>query len=183
MEQLALVQGGEALDGRIGQQLYALPAAQFVLRRLCDYLPPGGVPPAEVLSTEIVVQESPQAAQPELDLQWAQPREPEGSISSSDFHTARCLLIAMVEVLNRRRPLNQLVRHLDSRDYAAMQTRVNEVDRTSGGFRLLSVHASQPAKDAIEACATLEQNRRVRALVARLERTDSRWTCKALRIL
>jgi hypothetical protein len=67
--------------------------------------------------------------------------------------------------------------------FAAMETRLREPPSATTAVHLRSVHAFQPAKGAIEACATLHHGRRVRALVARLERRRRMWLCTVLRML
>lgn len=57
--------------------------------------------------------------------------------------------------------------------------------RTAGGpgYRLGSVHACLATDRTVEACAVIGTPNRARALVLRLERTDTRWLCTMMSML
>jgi hypothetical protein len=133
-------------------------------------------------------QETAQQSKLDLDLFWARESracDPEGRLSIADSREAHWLISAIVEALDGRRQVGQLNPYLAPKVAQAVQTRAN--GRELEGLRLRSLHLSQPAKDIIEACSTVEYGTRARALAARLEvvqhKRMRRWACHLLRLL
>lgn len=108
----------------------------------------------------------------ELNLQWpGVPRVQDvGRVPQVDVQITGRFLIAVVEILDGRRPLAHLERRLHPRVYAALQTRVRRNPHPDQATQLRSLHTFQPADGVIEACATLEGSQRAHALAARLQR-------------
>jgi hypothetical protein len=103
-------------------------------------------------------------------------------LGAGDIRATRQLFANIAEILDGRRPLVQLQDRLHPNVYAAMETRVRN-SLTMQGLCLHSVHACRPAEDFIEACATLTQRERARAMVARLEARRTGWLCTVLRLV
>jgi hypothetical protein len=165
--------------------------AQITVHPLPEYEPPLVFEPSTELPELPSSRDFPdlpksQAFQLALDLAWARKHriiKPEQRIAPADLQATRWFLSAMVEVLNRRRPLIQLQHQLDSRVFAGLETRLRSPPSSSHAIHLRSVHACQPVKRVIEACGVFEQGNRTRALVARLEGKKRRWLCTVLRIV
>jgi len=91
---------------------------------------------------------------------------------------------AVLEVLEGRRPMQQLTGMLTDRAIAAVQT------MRRGGLRwpirsattIGTVHVFLPSRHAVEACVVFRCDQRCRALALRIERERRRWVCAAVRI-
>lgn len=90
---------------------------------------------------------------------------------------------AVLEVLDGRRPAQQLDSLLSERASAAVRTMLR------GGLRwpvrrpvLCSLHLHHPSPRAIEACVVFRSERRHRALALRLDRGRQRWLATAVRV-
>lgn len=195
VESLNYHRGGEGQPSLRAEQLDAnghvdpLAAPRAPIRKLPEYEPPSqangledgqqdGPAPAGLLRAT--------AFQVALDLSWAKehrPAHPEGKLRPADASAARTILAATVEVLDGRRPAAQVSHYFSPFVFAALQTRAREFSRAPQGFRLRSVHASQPAKGVIEACATVKRGKRFQALAARLEANGEGWLCNLLRLV
>jgi hypothetical protein len=163
-------------NSRLSQQtrpsIRPLPAYEPALQ------PAASVPPSSMSRSA--------AFQLALDLQWARdhrPDNPDGRVAPADADAIGRLLVAAVDVLAGRRAPAQIRHQFGPTAFAAVQTRAREAVRTAAGFRLRSVHAYQSAKGVIEACGTVDNGRRSRALVARLEARRPGWQCTMLRLL
>jgi hypothetical protein len=187
-------QGGECQVALPAEQLnangYFESCAIPHLRRLRDYEPqPGACPPGNASSQDESMLDGlsrASAFQLGLDLRWAQehrPTNPEGRVEPADASATRNILAAAVEVLDGRRPAAQIRNYFSPLVFAAVQTRAREFARVPQGLYLRSVHAYQPAKGVIEACATIERGKRFQALAARLESNGEGWLCKLLRLV
>lgn len=100
------------------------------------------------------------------------------------------LVQAVLEVLARERPRQQLVRWLAPEVYAELSTHVaasppRAPGRAAGLARrtVSSVHISEPADGVIEASAVAVGGPRARAVAVRLEGWDGRWRCTRLAVL
>jgi hypothetical protein len=97
---------------------------------------------------------------------------------------------AVVEVIGGDRPLPQLLRWTSPRVYAELGRRVRILAqaRPVGQHtrsivpQVLSVHVAQPVATGAEISVHVRYGQRSRAIAARLERRDERWTCTDLRI-
>jgi hypothetical protein len=91
----------------------------------------------------------------------------------------RRLLLAVLETLSGRRPPTQLDPLLTDVDLRVLRNLTGPVSRH---WTLRSVHP-QLIGQAVELCASVEQNGRSRALAARLEPVGTRWRFATLRLL
>jgi hypothetical protein len=122
-------------------------------------------------------------ATPELHLV----AEPEPGTAEIRAWAAR-FAQAVVEVLGGDRPLTQLLRWTSARVYTELARRVRILARTAPATQRLrtvrpqvrSVHVCRPAPGCAEVSVHVRHGKRSRALAARLELTDGRWTCTAL---
>lgn len=135
----------------------------LAVRRLAEYEPHGAGKRRDARAT--VVDIAHRSRQPDL------PRAPR----HEELHRLLCLLL---EVLDGRRPPNQLRDRLGDGAYASMLAAA----RRGGGRRGTSrrpqrLHISRPAPGAIELCATVTDGRRCRATAARVELRGDRWLC------
>ncbi len=97
---------------------------------------------------------------------------------------------ACVEVLGGDRPLAQLLRWTTARVYYDLDRRVRILGRTSPATQrrrtirpqVRSVHVFQPEPGTAEVSVHVQHGHRSRALAARLERRNDRWTCVALQL-
>jgi hypothetical protein len=97
---------------------------------------------------------------------------------------------ACVEVLGGDRPLAQLLRWTTARVYYDLDRRVRILGRTSPATQrrrtirpqVRSVHVFQPGPGTAEVSVHVQHGHRSRALAARLERRNDRWTCVALQL-
>ena len=97
---------------------------------------------------------------------------------------------ATVEVLGGDRPLAQLLRWTTARVYQELDRRVRILGRTAPAPQRLrtirpqvrSVHVFQPEPDSAEVSVHVRHGHRSRAIAARLERRNGRWTCVALQL-
>jgi hypothetical protein len=95
---------------------------------------------------------------------------------------------ATVEVLGGDRPLAQLLRWTTARVYHDLDRRVRILSRTAAAPQRVrtirpqvrSVHVCQPLPGAAEVSVHVQHGRRSRAIAARVERRNGRWTCVAL---
>ncbi len=100
------------------------------------------------------------------------------------------LVQAVLEVLARERPRQQLVRWLAPEVYAELSRHVAAAPaaapaRSAGLARrtVSSVHVSEPADGVVEASAVAVGGPRARAVAVRLEGWDGRWRCTRLAVL
>jgi len=96
------------------------------------------------------------------------------------------LVQAVLEVLARERPRQQLVRWLTPEVYAELSSHVavdpgRPVPRTRR--TVSSVHVSEPADGVVEASVVAVGGPRARAVALRLEGWDGRWRCTRLAVL
>lgn len=97
---------------------------------------------------------------------------------------------AAVEVLGGDRPVSQLLRWTSARVYEDLDRRVRILGRTAPAPTRLrtvrpqvrSVHVCQPAPGTAEVSVHVRHGHRSRAIAARLERRNGRWTCVALQL-
>ena len=97
---------------------------------------------------------------------------------------------AVVEVLGGDRPVAQLLRCTTARVYQEVGRRVQILSRTAAApqrrrtlrAQVRSVRVFQPTSRSAEVCVHVAHGMRSRALAARLEHRDGRWTCTALQI-
>ena len=97
---------------------------------------------------------------------------------------------AAVEVLGGDRPVSQLLRWTNARVYEELDRRVRILGRTAPAPTRLrtvrpqvrSVHVCQPAPRTAEVSVHVRHGHRSRAIAARLERRNGRWTCVALQL-
>ena len=97
---------------------------------------------------------------------------------------------ATVEVLGGDRPLAQLLRWTSAGVYQDLDRRVRILARTAAAPQrrrairpqVRSVHVSHPQPDSAEVSVHVRYGDRSRALAARLERRNGRWTCVALQL-
>lgn len=97
---------------------------------------------------------------------------------------------AVVEVVGGDRPVTQLLRWTAPRVYEDLSRRVRVLGqtRTAGQRRralrpqVRSVHVCRPGPASAEVSVHVRYGERSRALAARLERRQGRWTCTALQL-
>lgn len=97
---------------------------------------------------------------------------------------------AVVEVLGGDRPLPQLVRWTTPYVYAQIGRRLRVLSRVSPATQRMrtvraqvrSVHVCRPRSAVAEVSVHVGYGRRSRALAARLEQAEGRWTCTALEL-
>src|SRR3954453_12162440 len=97
---------------------------------------------------------------------------------------------ATVEVLGGDRPVAQLLRWTNARVYTDLTRRVRILGRTSPAPTRLrtvrpqvqSVHICRPTPRSAEVSVHVRHGQRSRALAARLEHRNGRWTCVALQL-
>ncbi len=97
---------------------------------------------------------------------------------------------AVVEVVGGDRPVSQLLRWTSLRVYQEIDRRVRILGRTTVAPtrrrtlspQVRSVHVFHPRRDAAEVSVHVRHGHRSRAIAARLERRDDRWTCVALQL-
>ena len=101
------------------------------------------------------------------------------------------LVQAVLEVLGRERPRQQLVRWLSPEVYAELCAHVvaapirPAAGPAAGRTRrtVSSLHLSEPVDGVVEACAVVLGGPRARAMALRLEGWDGRWRCTRLALL
>ena len=99
------------------------------------------------------------------------------------------LVQAVLEVLARERPRQQLVRWLAPEVYAELSSHVAAGPARTPGRpgvarrTVASVHVSEPADGVVEASAVAVGGPRARAVAVRLEGWDGRWRCTRLAVL
>ena len=97
---------------------------------------------------------------------------------------------AVVEVAGGDRPVTQLLRCTTVRVYNDLSRRVRILARTAPAPQRMrtirpqvrSVHVFQPSAVSAEVSVHVRHGQRSRALAARLELREGRWTCTALQI-
>jgi hypothetical protein len=97
---------------------------------------------------------------------------------------------ATVEVLGGDRPVAQLLRWTTARVYTDLDRRVRILGRTAPAPQrrrtirpqVRSVHVFQPEPGSAEVSVHVRHGQRSRALAARVERRNGRWTCVALQL-
>jgi hypothetical protein len=167
------------------QQLDVVPAAGSLIRKLAPYEPAPGAESALADAADharsVVL-----ASRMAVDLYWARESRPAnagGRLPTADLAATRTILTATVEVLNGRRSAGQVERYLSPNVLAAVKSQARDFSSTPQGLYLRSLHACQPAKGIIEACATIQRGKRFQALAARLESEQNGWICKLLRLM
>lgn len=107
------------------------------------------------------------------------PVPPSGPGDHSSTALATHMSRRILEVLAGRQALGTLRSHLSGPVALAL---AGGLCKKAGGpdYRLRSVHACLTTTSTVEACALIETANRVRALVLRFERRDSRWLCTLL---
>lgn len=93
------------------------------------------------------------------------------------------LVLAMLEVLAGRRPVQQLMPWTDELVYRQISRAVRRRRAGDVSGVLRSVHVSEPADGVAEVCAVVSGSDRTRAVAARLEGSDGKWRCTALHLL
>lgn len=97
---------------------------------------------------------------------------------------------AVVEVVGGDRPVSQLLRWTSLRVYQEIDRRVRILGRTTAAPtrrrtvspQVRSVHVCHPREDVAEVSVHVRHGHRSRAVAARLERREDRWTCVALQL-
>lgn len=88
---------------------------------------------------------------------------------------------ASVEILNGARPLTQLIRWVTVDVYDQLDRRLQLMTRHGrkqhlpGPVKVRRMRLQRASETAFEACATIEDQERVRAVALRLERRHSGW--------
>lgn len=127
--------------------------------------------PSSVASPGPALADSVIAPPPTRPAAWPPPGQPE----------LRRLLVAVLEVLDGRRPIVQLEPLLSPSDHRDLLRQLRKPGQ--GPRRLCTLRVQQPDDDAIELCATVADGNRLRALVGRLETHQDRWRFTLLRFL
>lgn len=134
-----------------------------------------------------------------LDLHGAggMPRSPQLHVvtdsepSGEEVHTwAARFAQAVVEVLGGDRPVSQLLRWTSRRVYRDLDRRAHLLARTAPVSermrtvrpQIRSVHVSQPTPACAEVSVHVRYGQRSRAIAARLEHREGRWTCTVLQL-
>ena len=134
----------------------------------------------------------------DLDIAAPAPVAPELAVAedngNAEQHEVRAWAArfaqAAVEVLGGDRPVAQLLRWTSARVYEDLDRRVRILGRTAPAPTRLrtirpqvrSVHVCQPAPRTAEVSVHVRHGHRSRAIAARLERRNGRWTCVALQL-
>ncbi len=121
------------------------------------------------------------------------------SALSDPAEQARSLVVAVLEVLGGRRPLQQLMPHLDEAAYESVARQLAaslrrppdsgpaaEPSPTGGTRNRLGIgtpRVCEPADGVAEVTLVVRWGGRVRAVAMRLEGIDGRWRCTVLDIL
>lgn len=93
------------------------------------------------------------------------------------------LVVATMEVMSGRRPLQQLMPWTDDAVYLQISRAMPRGRESAGSTgRLRSLRISEPADGVAEICAVVAGAQRSRAVAARLEGVDGRWRCTALQL-
>ena len=120
-----------------------------------------------------------------------QPRQPgtvhpEAQSLPDGERWAASIVVSIAEVLAGTRPVQQLVRWLESEIYADVARRAGLLVRIKGRpervthARLLSLRSCAPQADVLEVTAAVQDGERVRAYALRLEVFRGRWRVCAL---
>jgi hypothetical protein len=124
-------------------------------------------------------------------LRVVDPEQAEGSPHDADLSAwAARFAQAVVEVVGGDRPLTQLLRWTNGRVYGELGRRVRVLARTAPANKRLhtirpqvrSVHVCRPTPDCAEVSVHVRHGQRSRAIAARLELEEGRWTCTALQL-
>jgi hypothetical protein len=162
-------------------------SAGIVLGRLAEFEPPLAHQSAAEQTTPLNGRAPRGAGRREAPAEHHMPAASEHDDAASraqNLAVARHLLNAVCEVLDGRRPLQQVGHLLSVRVQEAIRTRVRRRGAAAGAtLRLRTVRTCSPAPGVIEACATLTCGSRVRAAAARIERHHGSWRLTALRVL
>ena len=127
-------------------------------------------------------------AQPARDLRVVP--EADGARAEEVRAWAATFAQAVVEVVGGDRPVAQLLRCTTARVYNDLNRRVRILARTAPAPmrrrtvrpQVRSVHVFQPTPRSAEISVHVRHGQRSRALAARLEHRDGRWTCTALQL-
>ncbi len=92
------------------------------------------------------------------------------------------LIQATLEAFAGRRSVQQLMPWTDEVVYAQVSRAVRRRAGKVPGL-LRSLHVSEPAEGVVEVCAVVSGSGRCRAVAARLEGSDGRWRCTALKLI
>lgn len=112
----------------------------------------------------------------------ANPPEPTGLTEQTSGQLALRFTHQLLDVLSGRRNPGQLRERVTPQVLGLLNS---SRPRAAGspGYRLGSVHACLATDRTVEVCAVIGTPNRARALVLRLERTDTRWLCTLLSML
>jgi hypothetical protein len=111
---------------------------------------------------------------------FARQRTPSSQLPDPRAWAAR-LIVATLEALAGRRPVQQLMPWTDDAVYAQLSRRLrSRRHRPSGPGVLRSLRICEPADGVVEVCAVVTSPERTRAVAARLEGGDGRWRCTAM---
>ncbi len=92
-------------------------------------------------------------------------------------------ILATLEAMAGRRSVQQLMPWTDEVVYAQV-SRVVRFRLAAGAAGVLrSLHVSEPADGVAEVCAIVSTSTRTRAVAARLEGSDGKWRCTALKLI
>ncbi len=92
------------------------------------------------------------------------------------------LIVATLETLAGRRPVQQLMPWTDDAVYAQLSRKVRSRRAAGGPGALRSLRISEPADGVVEICAVVAGADRCRAVAARMEGADGRWRCTAMQL-
>lgn len=93
------------------------------------------------------------------------------------------IILATLEALAGRRPVQQLMPWTDDVVYAQISRAVRYGTARAIPGVLRSIHVSEPADGVAEVCAVASGSNRTRAVAARLEGSDGKWRCTALKLV
>ena len=111
------------------------------------------------------------------------PQQAARSREHAEAHRAIVPVLRLaLEVLDRRRPADQLAAHFAAAPLRCWRVAV-EQRRPRTPARLHRMRLCLPGPGAVEAAVTCSIDGRVRAIAARFERADERWRCTAIRLV
>ncbi|MEY3710428.1 MAG: hypothetical protein RLZZ79_6 [Actinomycetota bacterium] len=89
-------------------------------------------------------------------------------------------LITSLEILAKRRPIQQIARSTHRFTYNSISSRIGSIRELP---RIRSIHRNQPIEGVIEMTTLLNFKERTRALVMRFEGVDRKWLCTEFELL
>jgi Family of unknown function (DUF6459) len=154
-----------------------------------EWVLPGGAPAEPVTDHALRLVPRPGAVD-DTDPAVAQVPTARADLPDPGPWTAQ-LVQAVLEVLGRERPRQQLVRWLSPEVYAELSAHVaaGPVRPASGAAAgrarrtVSSLHLCEPVDGVVEASAVVLGGARARAMAIRLEGWDGRWRCTRLALL